>query len=78
MMQHLRDALLSPSPKGTTELTRLDFAALDQQDVRECAARGDFEELRGAAFYNRTSIVTERYCSLGDGVDSLEGFIHSL
>jgi hypothetical protein len=77
-MQHLRDDLLNPSPKGTAEITRLDSAALDQRDVQECAARGDFEELRGAAFYNRTSVVTARYCSIGDGVDSLEGYIHSL
>ncbi|KAK8132094.1 hypothetical protein PG999_000267 [Apiospora kogelbergensis] len=77
-MHHLRDALLSPLPKGPPELTMLDSAALDQQDVRECVARGELEELRGAAFYNRTSIVTERYCALGDGVDSLEGYLHSL
>ncbi|KAK7914060.1 hypothetical protein PG985_011763 [Apiospora marii] len=55
----------------------LDSQALDRQDVRECVTRGEFEELRGAAFYNRTGIVTERYCS-GDGVDSLVGFLHSL
>ncbi|KAK8022658.1 hypothetical protein PG993_013425 [Apiospora rasikravindrae] len=77
-MHHLRDALLRTSPKGPPELTMLDSQALDQQDVRECVARGELEELRGAAFYNRTSIVTERYCALGDGVDSLEGHLHSL
>ncbi|KAK8122834.1 hypothetical protein PG984_011504 [Apiospora sp. TS-2023a] len=76
-MHHLRDALLSPSPKGPPELTMLDSQALDRQDIRECAARGEFEEMRGAAFYNRTWIVTERYCN-GDGVDSLEGYVHSL
>lgn len=77
-MHHLRDALLSPSPKGPPELTMLDSAAMDQQDVRECVARGEFEELRGAAFYNRTWVVTSRYCDVGDGVDSLEGHLHSL
>ncbi|KAJ4353364.1 uncharacterized protein N0V89_005093 [Didymosphaeria variabile] len=56
----------------------LDNATLDRQDVCECIARGDFEEVRGAAFYNRTSIISERYCKIGDGVDSLEGYLHSL
>jgi hypothetical protein len=77
-MYHLRDNLLEPSPKGPPELTMLDDAAADQQDVRECIARGELEEVRGAAFYNRTSIISERYCSIGDGVDSLEGYLHSL
>ncbi|KAK8851231.1 cytochrome P450 [Apiospora arundinis] len=77
-MHHLRDALLSPSPKGPPELTRLDSTALDQQDVRECIARGEFEEVRGAALYNRTWIIAESYCASGDGVDSLEGYLHSL
>jgi hypothetical protein len=56
----------------------LDDAVADQTDVRECIARGELEEIRGAAFYNRTSIIAERYCSIGDGVDSLEGYLHSL
>jgi hypothetical protein len=30
------------------------------------------------AFNNRTWIVTSRYCDIGDGVDSLERYIHSL
>ena len=77
-MHHLRDSLLSPSPKGTPELTALDSASRDREEVREAAARGEFEELRGAAFFNRTWIVSERYCRIGDGVDSLEGYLHSL
>ncbi|KAH7355635.1 hypothetical protein BKA66DRAFT_446469 [Pyrenochaeta sp. MPI-SDFR-AT-0127] len=77
-MHHLRDALLSASPKGPPELTMPDGTAIDQLDVLECIARGEFEELRGAAFYNRTSIISEQYCSLGVGVDSLEGYLHSL
>lgn len=32
----------------------------------------------GAAFYNRTWIITDRYCAVGDGVDLLEGYLHSL
>jgi hypothetical protein len=33
--------------------------------------------MRRAAFYDRTSIVTERYCRIGDGLDSLESEVHS-
>jgi hypothetical protein len=77
-MHYLRDALLGPLPKGPADLTKPDDAATDWQSVRDSVARGEFEEIRGAAFYNRTSIITERYCSLGDGVDSLEGYLHSL
>jgi hypothetical protein len=77
-MHHLRDVLLGPSPKSSDELTGLDHAALDRQDVQECAVRREFEELHGAAFSNQTSIVTERYCSMRDGVDPLEGYLHSL
>lgn len=77
-MHHLRESLLGPSPKGTPDLTELDSTSSDQEDVRAAVARGEFEELRGLAFYNRTSIISERYCSIGDGVDSLEGYLHSL
>jgi hypothetical protein len=52
--------------------------AAELQDVRECIARLEFDEIRGAAFYNRTWIVSHRYCNVGDGVDSLEGYLHSL
>jgi hypothetical protein len=77
-MHHLRDALLGPLSKGPDDLTGLDHAALDRQDAQECAARREFEEMRGAAFYNQTSILTERYCRMGDGVDSLEGYVPQL
>lgn len=39
---------------------------------------GEIDEVRGAAFYNRTPIISNRYCSTGDSVDSLEGYLHSL
>lgn len=77
-MNHLRESLLSPSPKGIPEVTSLDKVSTDQQDVRDAAARGEFEELRGLAFFNRTWVVSNRYCSIGDGVDSLENQLHSL
>ncbi|RMZ74575.1 cytochrome P450 [Pyrenophora seminiperda CCB06] len=76
-MHHLRDSLLSPSPEGPHELNHLDARAKDALSVREAVARGEFEELRGAAFYNRTGVVSDRYCSLGDGIDSLVHHIHS-
>jgi hypothetical protein len=56
----------------------LDRIAAEMQDVRESIARGEFEELRGAAFHNRTWIISHRYCNIGDGIDSLEGYLHSL
>ncbi|KAJ5280024.1 hypothetical protein N7478_005396 [Penicillium angulare] len=77
-MNNLRESLLSPSPKGTSDRRALDGRFEDKHDVQESAARGELEELRGAAFFNRTWVVTDRYCSVGDGVDSLEGYLHSL
>jgi hypothetical protein len=76
-MHHLRDALLGPSPKGLSDIYKPDTAAKDQQDVRECIARGELEKLRDVAFHNRIRNVSDRYCAVGDGVDSLEGFLHS-
>ncbi|KAJ6198701.1 LOW QUALITY PROTEIN: hypothetical protein J3E72DRAFT_393565 [Bipolaris maydis] len=38
------------------------------------ARDGEVDEVRGAAFHNRTSIIDNRYW---DGVDSLEGYLHS-
>jgi hypothetical protein len=76
-MHQLRDSLLAPSPKGAPDITMLDDPVADKQNVRDCIARGELEEGRGAAFYNRTWIISERYCN-GDGVDSLEGYLHSL
>ncbi|KAH3939347.1 hypothetical protein HBI56_013340 [Parastagonospora nodorum] len=77
-MYALRDALLSPSPKGPSDIQKEDDAAHDQHQVRECIARGEIESLRLGAFTNRTCIVSDRYCAVGDGVDSLEGYLHSL
>ncbi|USP79916.1 hypothetical protein yc1106_07190 [Curvularia clavata] len=53
-------------------------ATRDQKDVLECVARGELEEVRGAAFFNRTSTIISRFCEIGDGVDTLEGYVHSL
>ncbi|CEJ81204.1 hypothetical protein VHEMI01347 [[Torrubiella] hemipterigena] len=59
----------------------LDAAERTTQDIKsviEGVARGELNELRGVGFYNRTWITTERFCRIGDGVDSLEFYIHSL
>ncbi|CAG8372400.1 unnamed protein product [Penicillium salamii] len=77
-MQSLRDSLLSSLPKGVDDLRMPDEVAHNQEDVRKCIARGELEEIRGAAFFNRTWIVTERFCNDGDGVDSLVGYVHDI
>lgn len=76
-MHRLRDALLSPTPRAVPVLSSAQSLGRDKQDTIECIARGEFEGLRGV-WTNRTWIVTERYCNNGDGVDSLEEYIHSL
>ncbi|KAE8355969.1 hypothetical protein BDV28DRAFT_162087 [Aspergillus coremiiformis] len=77
-MHHLRESLLSSSPRGTPELTTLDMTSIrEDEKVEECIAQGGFKELRGAAFYNRTWVVSDRYCNIGDGVDTLERYLHS-
>jgi hypothetical protein len=68
----IRNALLEHTPKGAlleTERTRA-----HNQNVRDSIARG--ENLRDAAFNNRTGVVTDRYCAIGDGPDSLEYLVH--
>ncbi|KAG9494851.1 hypothetical protein J7337_013080 [Fusarium musae] len=78
-MKDLREALLAPSPKGISENTLSETVARDEESVRQSIARGeDLEELRGAAFHNRTWVISDRYCNVGDGVDSLEGYLHDL
>ncbi|KAI4675252.1 uncharacterized protein J4E84_010253 [Alternaria hordeiaustralica] len=77
-METFRDALLSPFPKGPSDITKLDDSTHDRQNVRECIARGEIEQLRLGAFTNRTWIISDRYCAVGDGVDSLEGYLHSI
>ncbi|KAE8333020.1 hypothetical protein BDV39DRAFT_166176 [Aspergillus sergii] len=77
-MEHLRDSLLSSVPRDTPSTATIDHARRDQEGTRQSVAQGEFKEVREIAFSNRTSVVTSRYCDIGDGVDSLEGHIHSL
>ncbi|RGP60306.1 hypothetical protein FLONG3_10914 [Fusarium longipes] len=77
-MNDLREALLGPSPKGISEQALMESTSRDEEDVIQCVARGEFEEMRGAARHNRTWIISNRYCNIGDGVDALEPFLHSI
>ncbi|GLA28417.1 hypothetical protein CBS147346_2426 [Aspergillus niger] len=77
-MDHLRDSLLSSLPRDSPSTAAIDHARRDQEDTRQAIAQGEFQEVRDIAFSNRTWVVTSRYCDIGDGVDSLEGHIHSL
>lgn len=77
-MDHLRDSLLSSLPRETPSTGTIDYARTDQESTRQSVARGELKEVRDAAFSNRTWVVTSRYCDTGDGVDSLDVYIHSL
>lgn len=78
-MHKIRDMLLGPSPKGDTQqLLSLDNASKDREDILQYAAQGKLDSLRGVAFYNRVGFINDRYCRVGDGVDALEGTLHSL
>ncbi|KAJ5471734.1 hypothetical protein N7530_009091 [Penicillium desertorum] len=77
-MHDLRDSLLNPSPRGTPHFATSEACRMDQESTRESIARGELKEIRAAAFGNRTWIITSRYCEVGDGVDSLEEYIHSM
>lgn len=77
-MYHRRDSLLSSQPRDTPSTATIDHARSDKEGTRHATAQGQFSELRDMAFHNRTWIVTIRYCDIGDGVDSLESYIHSL
>lgn len=77
-MDHVRDSLLISLPWDMPSTAAIDHARRDQEDTRQSIARGDFKEVQDIAFSNRTWVVTNLYCDIGDGVDSLEGHIHSL
>ncbi|KAL4723035.1 hypothetical protein ACLX1H_010276 [Fusarium chlamydosporum] len=51
---------------------------LEEEDVRQSVARGELAQVRGLALHNRTWIISDRFCSVGDGVDSLEGYLHTI
>ena len=77
-MSELYEVLLGPSFKGISSEKLNEDMSRDEEDVRQCVARGEIDQLRGAALYNRTWNVSDRYCNIGDGIDSLEKHIHSI
>ncbi|KAL2827875.1 hypothetical protein BJY01DRAFT_261770 [Aspergillus pseudoustus] len=77
-MDHLRDSLLSSLPRDAPSTATIDHARRDKEGTRQAVARGEYNSVREMAFSNRTWVVTSRYCDIGDGVDSIEGHIHSL
>jgi hypothetical protein len=76
-MHRYRDALLAPEPQGVPQASGSERSVIDQQDIVECIARGELEEVRTVAFRNRTWAVTNKYC-FGSGTDSLQGPICSI
>ncbi|CAG8102331.1 unnamed protein product [Penicillium olsonii] len=77
-MHHLRESLLSSLPRDSPALPTGDYVLRDQEDARQSVARGDFKQVREIAFSNRTWVITSRYCSVEDDVDTLEDYIHPL
>ncbi|CAG7944043.1 unnamed protein product [Penicillium nalgiovense] len=77
-MHDLRDSLINPSPRGTPHFTTSEACRVDQESTRESIARGELKDIRAAVFSNRIWIITSRYCEVGNGVDSLEEYIHSM
>ncbi|KAF4995277.1 hypothetical protein FGRMN_5242 [Fusarium graminum] len=77
-MNDLREALLDPFPNWIGDRTLSQTMAIEEEDVRQAAARGELAEARGMALFNRTWIISDRFCSVGDGVDSLVGYLHTI
>ncbi|KKK25544.1 hypothetical protein P175DRAFT_0504700 [Aspergillus ochraceoroseus IBT 24754] len=76
-MQNHRESLLGSVPSATGPVRQLYHHPGDRESVREGAAQGQFDELRSLA-YNRTWYITDRYCGIGDGVDSIDDKLHDL
>lgn len=74
-MHALRTAILGPTP--TTSPAPLDTQLHSAADVRQCLARGEYDEVRSGAS-NRTWIASMRYCQDGWSADSVVEFVHSL
>lgn len=77
-MEHIRDSLLGSLPRDTPSTANIDYARRDQEDTRQAVARGKFQAVREMASGNRASVITNRYCEIGDGIDTLETDLHSL
>ncbi|KAL4907225.1 hypothetical protein BDW74DRAFT_148763 [Aspergillus multicolor] len=76
-IQHHPESLLTSLPGGGDEHDPMEVTGLDWEEIRQLAAQGNISELRSSAS-NRVWITTDRYCSVGDGVDVLEQYLHDL
>lgn len=76
-MGALRAGSASPSPRHDPDPILAAASAGDRESVREATKRGEFDDLRSAA-YNKTWYISERYCRVGDSVDSFEPVLHDL
>lgn len=76
-MEALRADSTSPSPRHDPDPILAAASAGDRESVREAIKRGEFDDLRSAA-YNKTWYISERYCRIGDSVDSFEPVLRDL
>ncbi|KAI9925350.1 hypothetical protein ASPWEDRAFT_176825 [Aspergillus wentii DTO 134E9] len=75
-MDLLSDSSSLP-PKGEADPFLVASSPGDRASVHHAFSQGQFEELRPAA-YNKTWIISERFCRIGDSVDSFEPILHNL
>ncbi|PLN82997.1 hypothetical protein BDW42DRAFT_184458 [Aspergillus taichungensis] len=76
MSDLLADSTYSP-PRGEPDPYLVSSSPGDREELHEAAVKGQFEEFRPAA-NNKTWIISERYCRIGDSVDSFEPILHNL
>lgn len=76
-MEALRGNTTSPSLRHDPDPILVAASAGDRESVRDAIKRGEFDDLRSAA-YNKTWYISERYCRIGDSVDSFEPILHDI
>lgn len=76
MSDLLADSTYSP-PRGEPDPYLVSSSPGDREGLHDAAVKGQFEEFRPAA-NNKTWIISERYCRIGDSVDSFEPILHNL
>jgi hypothetical protein len=67
----------SAPAKSFPDIGELDSVPQSRQDTRQSLSRGEFKDVREAAFFNRTW-MTDRYCNVREGVDFLEGYLRDI
>ncbi|KAB8231849.1 DUF3632 domain-containing protein [Aspergillus alliaceus] len=73
----MEDLLTSSPPKGKPSPYNVDLSPGHRASERDAACQGQFDDLRSAA-NNKVWMISERYCQIGDGVDSFEPTLHDL